>query len=138
MFDRLRWWCACAGKQFGLVGAQSLEQAIQRGEAGSAKEDAIEADAQFAAALLAGGGTIRLEVGVEPPDQSADAALRRAVQFGERVEPVHQPFRMHLAQRMPTDRELTGVIADNDGLAQQPVCLDAAPQCAFSGDAQGA
>ena len=53
---------------------------------------------------------------------------------GERVELVHQPLGMDPAQRMLTDRELAGVIADNHGVAQKVMRLNAAPQRAFGGD----
>jgi hypothetical protein len=42
-------------------------------------------------------------------------------------ELVHQPLRMDPAQRMPTDDELTGIIADDDGIAQEAMGVDAAP-----------
>ena len=58
-----------------------------------------------------------------------------AVQVGEGVELVHQPLGMDPAQRMPTDDELTGIVADDDGIAQEAMRLDAAPQRALGGDA---
>ena len=124
-------------QQLGLVGVQPREQAIERDEAGAAAEDAVEAGTQFAAASRGRVGAIRLEISVEPPDQRAHALLRGAVQIGEGVELVHQPLRMHPAQRMPADGELAGVVADNHRLAQQAVRLDAAPQCPFGGDQTG-
>jgi hypothetical protein len=54
---------------------------------------------------------IGLEVGIKPPDRRAYALLRVAVQIGEGVELVHQPLCMDPTQRMPTDDELTGIIA---------------------------
>jgi hypothetical protein len=48
---------------------------------------------------------------------------------------VHQPLRMHPAQRMPANGKLAGIVADNHHVAQQPVRVDAAPQCPFGGDA---
>jgi hypothetical protein len=55
-------------QQFGLVGMQSLQQPIQRDEAGAAAEDAIEPGAQRQTAVLAGVGPVNLEIGVEVPD----------------------------------------------------------------------
>ena len=89
-------------QQLWLVSVQPLEQAIERNEAGASTEDALEAGTQFATAPCGGFGAIRLEVIVEPPDQRAHALLRGAVQIGERVEFVDQPFCMHPAPRVPT------------------------------------
>ena len=122
-------------QQLWLVGVQPLEQAIERDEAGASTEDALEAGTQFATAPCGGFRAIRLEVIVEPPDQRAHALLRGAVQIGERVEFVHQPFCMHPAQRVLADGELAGVVTDNHHIAQQPMRLDAAPQRPFGGDA---
>lgn len=124
-------------QQFGLVGKQPFEQAIQGGEPGAAREDAIGTGSHLAASLGRRRGAERLEIGVEPPDQRADALLCGAMKGGERVEPMHQPFGMHPAQRVLTDVELTGIIADNHRLAQEAVVRHATPQRAFGGDAQG-
>ena len=122
-------------QQLGLVGVQPREQAVERDEAGASMEDAVEAGTQFATAPRSGCGAIHLEIIIEPPDQRAHALLRGAVQIGEGVQLVHQPFRMHPAQRMLADVELASIIADNHHLAQQPMRLDAAPQRPFGGDA---
>ena len=53
---------------------------------------------------------------------------------GEGVQLMHQPFRMHPAQRVLADVELPGVIAQHHGVAQEFVRLNAAPQCALGGD----
>ena len=122
-------------EQLWLVGVQPSEQAIERDEAGASTEDAVEAGPQFTAPPCRGFGAIRLEVIVEPPDQRAHAFLRGAVQIGERVEFVDQPFCMHPAQRMLADSELSSVVTDNHHITQQSVRLDAAPQRPFGGDA---
>ena len=75
-------------------GVQPHEQAIERDEAGAPMEDAIEAGTQFAAAPRGGFGAIRLEVIVKPPDQRTHALLCGAMQIGEAVQLVHQPFCM--------------------------------------------
>jgi hypothetical protein len=41
---------------------------------------------------------------------------------------VYQSFRMHPAQRVPSDGELPRVIAQDDAIAQEFVRMDAAPQ----------
>ena len=121
-------------QQLCLVGMQPLKQAIERDETCAAVKDTIEAGVHLAAASGGWGGAIGLEVGIEPPDQRADALLGGAVQIGESVELVHQPLRVDPAQRMPTDDELTGIIADHDGIAQEAMVMDAAPQSALGGD----
>ena len=70
---------------------------------------------------------IGLEVGIVPPDQRADALLRVAVQIGEGVELVYQSLCVDPAQRMPTDDELSSIIADDDSLLQEAVGTNAAP-----------
>jgi hypothetical protein len=40
---------------------------------------------------------------------------------------VHEPLRMHPAQRVLADRELTGIIAQDHGVGQEAVRLDAPP-----------
>ena len=121
-------------QQLWLVGVQPREQAIERDEAGASMEDAVEACAQFATAPRGGGGAIRLEVVVEAPDQRARALLRRAMQIGEGVQLMHQPFGMYPAQRVVANGELARVVTHNDHLAQQPVRLDTAPQRPFGCD----
>ena len=62
-------------EQFGLVGVQPREQAIEGDEAGPATKDAIEARAQFAARRPVG-SVDRLQVAIEPPDQPSQVLLR--------------------------------------------------------------
>ena len=91
--------------------------------------------ARIATAARTGISAIRLEIGVEPPDQRAHVLLGHAVQVGEGVELVHQPFRMHPAECMPADRELAGIVAHDDRIPQEATRRHDAPQCAFGGDA---
>ena len=103
-------------------GVQPHEQAIERDEAGAPMEDAIEAGTQFAAAPRRGFGAIRLEVIVKPPDQRTHALPCGAMQIGDAVQLVHQPFCMRsLAERVLANCELARVVTHNDHLAQQPV-----------------
>lgn len=67
-------------QQFGLIGVQPPKQTVEGDEAGTSAEDPIEAGAQFATPPGGGVGTIGLEIGIEPPDQRADALLGGAVQ----------------------------------------------------------
>ena len=47
---------------------------------------------------------------------------------GEGVQLMHQPFRVNPAQRVPADVELSGIIAQHHGVAEEFVRLNAAPQ----------
>jgi len=78
-------------QQFGFVGMQPLQQAIEGGKADATPEDTVEACPQFAAAARRRLGATGFEVGVKPPDQATDKLLRRAVRVGERLQFVHQP-----------------------------------------------
>jgi len=89
-------------EQLGLVGVQPLEQAIQRGKAGAASEDAVKACPQFAAAVLRWVEAIGLEVGVEPPDQASDMLLGTALRVGDRLQ---------RGGRENSDRSLSGFSA---------------------------
>ena len=121
-------------QQFGLIGMQPRQQAIQRDEAGAAKEDAVEACAQRGRPAFAGFQLVRLEVRVEVPDETTNPRLGGAMLVVERIQLMHQPFRVNPAQRMPADVELPGVVAQNHGIAQKFVRLNAAPQRRFGGD----
>ena len=52
---------------------------------------------------------------------AADALLCVAVQLGEGVELMHQSLCVDPTQRMSANVELTGIIADDDGVAQEAV-----------------
>ena len=57
---------------------------------------------------------------------NAPAAEQRDV-IGEGLQLMHQPFRVDPAQRVPPDGELCGIVAQQYGLAQEAVGVDAAP-----------
>ena len=61
-------------QQFSLVRMQPCQQAIQRGEAGAAEEDAVEPGTQRTSLTLAGFLPVNLEIGVELPDQTTLSA----------------------------------------------------------------
>ena len=113
---------------------QSGHQPVERGKAGAAPEDPIEAGTQDGSAFRTGISAIALEVVVEVPDQAAYALLDDAVLFGEGVELMHQPLRMNPAQTVPADLELAGIVADDHRFGEQAMRLDAAPQRALGGD----
>ena len=64
-------------QQFGLVGMQPSEQAIEGDETGAAAEDAIETGTQLAAPARCRVAAVGFQVGVEPPDQRADSSSGR-------------------------------------------------------------
>ena len=121
-------------QQLRLVGMQPLEQAVQRDEAGAAKEDTVEPRAQGGSPARAWLEPVGLETGIEIPDQAAHPRLRGAMLVGEGVQLMHQPFRMDPAQRMPADVELSGIIAQHHAVAEEFVRLNAAPHGALGGD----
>src|SRR5690349_18447720 len=127
-------WMVEDGQQFGLVGMQPREQAIEGDEAGAAAEDAVEAGAELVAAARRRVGAVGFQVCVVCPDQRSDALLRGTLLVGEGVELVDQPLGMHPAQRVLTDGELASIVADNHGVTQKLVRLDAAPECSLGGD----
>ena len=77
---------------------------------------------------------IGFEIAIEPPDQRARSALSLALFIREGVELVNEALGMDPAQAMRADVELPGVIADDDGVGQEAMRLDAAPQGALGGD----
>jgi hypothetical protein len=101
------------GQQFSLVGVQPGQQRIEGGEPGEEAEDTVEVRAQLAAATRCRVTTIPLQVGIEPPDQRADTLLRDALWLSEGVELVHHPLGMYSTERMPTNIELAGFVADD-------------------------
>jgi hypothetical protein len=62
---------------------------------------------------------------VDGPWTWGGAAVGGAV---EGVELMDQPLGMDPAQAVATDIELTGIVADDDGVLEQPMRLDAAPE----------
>src|SRR6202453_381130 len=101
--------------------------ADERGEAGLVAEDTVEPRRQDRLARRRGMAAPGFETAIELPDQAADAALRGALGFGERIEPVNQAFAMNPAQTMKTDIELASVVADDHGVGEKAMRLDAAP-----------
>ena len=114
-------------QQLDLVGVEARQQTIQRDETGAAAEDTIESRAQSQAATCTRIGAIRLEIGIEVPDQRAHPLLSGTMQVGEGIEPAHQSFCMNPAQRMVSHCELSGIVTQHHGVAQEVVRVDAAP-----------
>ena len=50
---------------------------------------------------------------------------------------MNQAFGMDPAEAMPAHVELAGVVADDHGVGEQAMRLEAAPQSAFGGDQRG-
>src|SRR4051794_14483570 len=124
-------------QQLGFVGVEAGEQPIEGSKAGAALEDTVETGAQGGSALWCRISAVGLEVAVEPPDQRAHVLLRDTLPVGEGIELVDQAFGMDPTQGVAADRELAGIVADQDGIRQEAVGLDAAPQCPLGGDQHG-
>src|SRR5271168_476461 len=104
---------------------------------GLVAEDEIEPGRQDSLARRGRMAAPSLQIVVEQPDQAADALLRGALRLGERIEFVNQTFAMGPTQAVQADVELASVVADNHGIGEQAMRLDAAPQSAFAGDQHG-
>lgn len=65
------------GEQFGLIGVQPQQQAIECGKTSAATEDAIEAGAHLGAASDCRRRAIGLQIGIEPPDEPRGRAAVR-------------------------------------------------------------
>jgi len=117
-----------------LLARRRASKTVEGGEAGLAAEDAIEPRRQGRLARRGWMAAPSLETAVEQPDQAADAALRGALGVGERIELVNQALGMNPAEAMRADIELAGVVADDHGIGEQAMRLDAAPQSAFGGE----
>jgi hypothetical protein len=72
------------------------------------------------------------EVAVEFPDLRAHRLLGGAVGVGEGVELVDETLRMDPAQRVMSDIELSGVIAEDNALGEEAVRLDGAPKATLA------
>src|SRR5450755_2069243 len=118
-------------QQFALVGMEPCEQAVEGDEPGLAREDAIEPCPQGGLAPADGMLAIGFEIAIEPPDQCTNFALRLALLIGEGVELVNKALGMDPAQAVLADIELTGIVADDDGVGQEAMRLDTAPQGAL-------
>ena len=117
-----------------FVGVQPLQQSIERGESGTVAEDTVEPRTQHTPAAFIRFDAVGLEAGVEIPDQRSHALLSVPVRVGERVQLMHQPFRVDPAQGMPADIELSGIVAQHHGIVQEAVRMDAAPLSPFGGN----
>jgi hypothetical protein len=87
-------------QQFGFVGMQPCQQAVEGDEAGLAGEDAVEPCRQGGPAPLGGKLAIGFESAIEPPDQCADFALGDALLIGEGVELVDETLTGEVGWRM--------------------------------------
>ena len=84
-------------QQLELVGMQSRQQAVQRDKAGAAEQEAVEPGPQTNRLALAGFDPVRLETGVEVPDQAANARLGSTMLVGKRVQLI--PIRLNIDTR---------------------------------------
>src|SRR5215831_18377972 len=111
-------------EQFAFVGMEPREQTVEGDESGVAGEDALEARPQGRPALPVWTLAIGFEIAIERPDQSTNPSLGLALLIGEGVELVNETLGMNPAQPMLADIELTGVVADDDGVGQEAMRLE--------------
>ena len=111
-----------------------LQQSIARGKAGATAQDACEPRPQHQAPGFVWVSAVRLEIGIEISDQLAHPLLGGSMSLREGVPFVPQPLGMDPAQRVPAERELTGVVTQHHGRAPKAVCIDAAPLSPRGGD----
>src|SRR5271166_2209700 len=121
-------------QQFAFVRMQPGQQAVKRDETGATAEDTVEPGTQRERPAPGGFLLINLEIGVEVPDETANAFLSRAMLIVERVQLMHQPLRVNPAQRMVANVELPGIVTQHNRVAQEFMRLDTAPQGALGGD----
>ena len=127
------WSSTCSSSA--LLACRRCEQSVEHDEAGAALEDAVEAGAQLGPTTPTGLAPVRLQVGVEPPDQVADARLGGPLLVGEGVELMDEALGMDPAQGVLADIELAGIVADDHRLGQQAMRLDGSPERALGGEA---
>lgn len=78
--------------------------------------------------------TVRLEIGIEGPDKLAHVLLGGMLLIRGGVQFMDQPFRMYPAQSVPADGELSGIVAQQHGIVQEAMRVDAAPLSPLGGD----
>src|SRR5580693_1887857 len=92
-------WMVEHGQQFGLIGVQSLQQAIKSGEVGVAAEDIVEPCVELGTPPRCRCGAVVFQIGIELPNQRAHKLLGGTLVVGEGVKLVYEPLRMDPAQR---------------------------------------
>jgi len=132
-------------QQFGLVCVQPGQKPVQSNKAVAAPKYPVEAGPQGGSACRAGVALVELERLIVAPDQATHALLDGAAMLSEGVQLVHRPLRVDPAQAVlpgieRPDIELPGIerpgierpgiVADDRGVAEQAVGLNAAPKCA--------
>src|SRR3954465_14637309 len=120
-------------QQFGFAQLEAGEQFIELGKAGGAREDAVEARLQAGPGASRRIGPVKLEVAVEPPDQMAHQGDGGALRLGHRHQAVDQTLSVDPAQAVAKHVELAGSIADDDGVLEQAMVVEAAGDRSLAG-----
>ena len=114
---------------------QPSEQPVKYYVTGSAAiEDSVEAGTQDLGLLRAGRQLVFLQGTIEPPDHPLGDLDGVALLVVGGNQLVDEAFGVNPAQRMDADAKLAGVIGNDDGVRQQPLMADRAPQRVFAGD----
>jgi len=124
-------------QQFVLTVEQASQQAVEHGVARFAFEDSIEPVAQGLRLLRAGRQLVFLQATIEPPDHSPGDLDGVALHIVGGDQFVNEPFGVNPAQGVRADTKLSRVVGDNDGVLQQALMADRAPQRSFGGDQDG-
>ena len=106
---------------------------IELGKAGGAAEQAVEPGLQTGLGPGRRIGAIELEVAVEPPDQMAHQGDGGTLRLGHRHQAVDQTLGVDPAQAVAEHVELTGPIADDDGVLEQAMVVEAAGDRGLAG-----
>jgi len=86
-------------------------------------KDAIAACPQFTASTPRRLELVDLQLGIEPPDQSADMPLGDGQLVSERLQFVHQALGANPTESVLTDIGLPRVVTDHHRRAQEPMCI---------------
>jgi len=124
-------------QQLTLAGFQPGEGLVEVGEAGGAAEDAIEPGLEAGLGLGRRAGPIELQVPVEPPDQVPDQNDGGTLLVGHGDQGVDQALGMDPAQTVAEDIELPRTIADDDGVSEQAMMIEAADDGGLRGQPDG-
>src|SRR5690349_4218748 len=120
-------------QQFAFAPLEAGKRRIKFGEAGGAAEQAVEPGLQTGLGLGRRIGPVKLEVAVEPPDQMAHEGDGGTLRLGHRHQAVDQTLGVDPAQAVTEHVELTGPIADDNGVLEQTMVVEAASDRSLTG-----
>lgn len=98
---------------------QPLQQPVEGGEPGPPPKDAVEPRPQCRSPTPIRLAPIGFQIGVVPPDQSAQELLGGVLPVGEGVESVQQPLGMHPAQSVAIGGSPLVAVVETTGPGRQ-------------------